>query len=202
MPLSGSGRRRARRGSHIWCAGKRSRYAHWAVGSDLAAPAFTHDCCNEPATGNTASRMRNLRAMFVSLLGGTLLAACGLCHNSPLSTARSPDGRFEATAFLRYCSGPTGYSTHVSILATGLALENEPGNVLNASGRHPFSVAWKGNNELIVYGVKGVHPERMFDHVGNIAITYIERDVPRPAPLPHAKTFRDRPHRQSGRSGR
>jgi hypothetical protein len=140
--------------------------------------------------------------MIAASLGGALLAGCGLCHNEPLSTARSPDGRFEAVAFLRYCNGPNGYSTHVSILAEGLALENGPGNVLSASGRHPFIVEWKGNRELVVQGVKGVVPERMFDRVGDIAVTYVAREIPKPAPLVPSKTLRDRPHRQPGRSGR
>jgi hypothetical protein len=148
------------------------------------------------------NRLRRAKGIFVTCLGGALLAACGLCHNDTLSTATSPDGRFEATAFLRYCSGPNGYSTHVSVVATGMDLENEPGNVMSVAGRYPFTVEWHGNDVLVIHGVKGVLPERMFDRIGDIRIYYTETPMPRPKTPPLPKTFRDRPHHPAGRSGR
>lgn len=70
-------------------------------------------------------------------LGASIWKACdalgkGLCGNTLLNEARSPDGRYRLVTFERNCGATTDFSTQLSLLEAGEALANEAGNVFIA----------------------------------------------------------------------
>ena len=65
-------------------------------------------------------------------------AGCGLgdswCGNDLLSSAQSPDARWNAVVFTRSCGATTGYGTQVSLLQPGRPLPDHAGNVFIVAG--------------------------------------------------------------------
>ena len=73
-----------------------------------------------------------------------------MCSNDPLQVDSSPAGDRLAIAFIRDCGATTGYSTHVSIVASSGKLHNEPGNVFVVDGKRPVSVGWRADDHLVI----------------------------------------------------
>lgn len=59
-----------------------------------------------------------------------------MCGNQVLAEYPSPSGKLKAVVFERDCGATTGFSTHVSILPVGNALENEGANLFSADTDH------------------------------------------------------------------
>lgn len=69
----------------------------------------------------------------------------GLCRNTPIQTAMSPDGTRQAILFARNCGATTGVSSQVSLLRADERLPNEPGNLFVADLDHfRATSAWGG----------------------------------------------------------
>lgn len=85
----------------------------------------------------------------------------GLCGNTILAEALSPDQRHKAVVFRRDCGATTGFSTQVSVIGAQEALPHASGNVFTADdnrGAVPTSapggpmvqVRWASDVSLVV----------------------------------------------------
>ncbi len=84
----------------------------------------------------------------------------GLCGNTEISRAPSPDGRYNAIIFERNCGATTGFATHVSLIPRGDPLPNAVGNLLSADlddggspagwGGPRVTAPWRAAGELVV----------------------------------------------------
>jgi len=104
-------------------------------------------------------------------LGDALFDMCG---NDVLQIVASPDKQVKAVIFERDCGATTGFSTQVSVLASGAKLPNDAGNVFSAETGHHGKIApsgpgggpvinalWKNNQTLVVTH----HPDaQVFGH--------------------------------------
>jgi hypothetical protein len=81
-----------------------------------------------------------------------LLGACSadVCDYDIRQTVASPSGKLSAIVFVRDCEAPAGVSTQVSILPTGQALPDEPGNAFASYGSVDLSVKWTGERALLI----------------------------------------------------
>lgn len=91
--------------------------------------------------------------LFTCTVIGGSFAACvvvvnaifgDLCGNFVVDRVPSPDAQLELVVFERDCGATTGFSTQASIVAAGAALENVPGNVLDADTNHGAAPAGPG----------------------------------------------------------
>jgi hypothetical protein len=117
--------------------------------------------------------LRPLLYVGAILLASVALHGCGadLCGNDNVRATASPDGTLTALVFRRDCGATTGFSTHISIVRSGTALSNDPGNVLTVAGEPPVTVTWQGPTRLVVANV-GDKVFRRADRVGGISIDY------------------------------
>jgi hypothetical protein len=101
--------------------------------------------------------MRPAAALPVALV--CILSACGgsgLCGNDLRRVVASPTGAREAIVFVRGCGATTGFSTQLSVVSKGQALDNEAGNTFVADGGRSEAAAieigirWDGNDALVV----------------------------------------------------
>jgi hypothetical protein len=84
----------------------------------------------------------------------------GLCGNTEISRAPSPDGRYDAIIFERNCGATTGFATHVSLIPRGDPLPNAAGNLLSADlddggspapwGGPRVTASWRAAGDLVV----------------------------------------------------
>ena len=101
-----------------------------------------------------------------------------LCRNEIYHTTLSPDEILKAVIFERNCGATTGFSTHVSIIATDSDLENESGNIYILKG-HPLKVAplirWQTNDQLDIARNKKAETfkaEVELQHIRKVTIKY------------------------------
>lgn len=77
----------------------------------------------------------------------------GGCVNEIYSEVQSPGNKYKAVAFQRDCGATTGFSTQISILNLGDALENDSGDIYIIAG-HPERVSpkmiWINDRELVI----------------------------------------------------
>jgi len=125
---------------------------------------------------------------YLWLLALVLTAGCGetgLCVNTEIRRLASPDGRLEAVLFERNCGATTGFSSQVSILAAGAALDPVGGNALVIDADHGAAPteAWGGPEvEMRWVGPRTLrlrhHPAARVFHEGDrIAGVSIVRDA-------------------------
>ena len=85
-------------------------------------------------------------SLFFSLL---FLSCDDLCANETLKTIQSPDGKRQAVVFRRDCGATTAYSTQVSIMASGVKLPNQGGNVFVADTDHGKAPEQEGGGPVV-----------------------------------------------------
>lgn len=94
-----------------------------------------------------------LVAVYLGVVGLYASSGGDLCSNHIHAEYMSPDRTKRTVVFGRNCGATTGFSTHLSVLRAGEALENESGNVYIIDG-HPkqveLSISWKSDSELVV----------------------------------------------------
>ena len=74
-----------------------------------------------------------------------------LCVNEPIFSLDSPGGVYQAVLFQRNCGATTPYSLHVSVLAYGAELPDEPGNVLIFRDQNLTpSLHWNSPSNLMI----------------------------------------------------
>jgi len=81
------------------------------------------------------------------------LTTCGnMCGDEKLQDAKTPDGRYISTVYIRDCGATTDYVTHVQIRDSSSSFNSEDwdGVVLTAKYRNVFRLIWKDNNHLAV----------------------------------------------------
>lgn len=92
---------------------------------------------------------------------GFVVLGCGMCENTILQKAISPDRHVKAVVFVHDCGATTGFSTRVSVIGAYRSLPNEGGNLLvvdtdngvpprGPSGGPSMSFEWLGNDLLVV----------------------------------------------------
>jgi hypothetical protein len=90
--------------------------------------------------------------LSVLLMIGCDFSLLGSCEDTILSDVASPGGRYVATVFERGCGATTDFSTLVSLRASGEKFDlDDQGWILSISGRHPVTLAWSADNELVVH---------------------------------------------------
>ena len=105
------------------------------------------------------------------------------CENDVLAEFPSPDGKNKAIVFQRDCGATTGFSTQVSVLRTGQALDGRGGNVFVGDTNHgaapmgprggpSLRVGWVGREALLVSHHPAVRVFAAEPEVGGVRITY------------------------------
>ena len=121
--------------------------------------------------------------MFAALL--PIVTGCSdMCANEVASRAEAPDGKHSAIMFQRDCGATTGFSTQISLSASG----DEPsggGNTFRADGNHGAAVTgdwggpwaemrWTDNDTLLI---RYASTSRIFERneqVAGVKIRYQE----------------------------
>jgi hypothetical protein len=85
----------------------------------------------------------------------------GLCDSTEITRLTAPDGRHDAVLFEHNCGATTDFATHVSVLPSGAALGNDPGNAFAAEAnetgpRAPWGgpeveVEWEADGTLAIH---------------------------------------------------
>jgi hypothetical protein len=91
--------------------------------------------------------VRRAASYPVLALSAVLVGGCSdVCQNAVIDRVRSPEGDFEAVLFQRDCGATAGFSTQVSILAVGEALDGS-GNAFVADDDHGKAAtgSWGGS---------------------------------------------------------
>ena len=78
-------------------------------------------------------------------------AACiDPCGNDVLTETKSPDGRLRVVVFQRDCGATTGFSTQVSVIASGEAFQStQSGNVFVADTNHGEAPSGPGGGPVV-----------------------------------------------------
>jgi hypothetical protein len=88
----------------------------------------------------------------MNLLGLTLLALTGCgpdCANMVKQEAKSPDGKYVATAFVRNCGATTDFSAQVDLRKAGSTMGKE-GNVYRGYRSPDIELAWVSPTHLVI----------------------------------------------------
>jgi hypothetical protein len=91
--------------------------------------------------------MRQFAKVIVWLVGISVVAIAAMlvvawqfsdrmCANEMITEVRAPDGKHKVVVFQRDCGATTGFSTQLSLLRSGGALDNDPGNIFVADTNH------------------------------------------------------------------
>jgi len=80
-----------------------------------------------------------------------LLAGCSpLCSNTIVSRVQSPDGKYEATAFIRDCGATTDFSPQVYIGLKGEKI-GETGNIFIGNHSDKIRIQWSSPIQLEIF---------------------------------------------------
>ena len=77
------------------------------------------------------------------------LAGCGLCGNTVKQEAKSPDGNYVATAFVRDCGATTAFTAQVHVRKAGTKME-DTGNVYRGYLSDDIGLTWLSSTHLII----------------------------------------------------
>ena len=119
--------------------------------------------------------MKREALLAVVIQSAALLTGCGdlgMCGNEVRSTTASPTGKLRAVVFTRDCGATTGFSTQVSILNSGDALPDEPGNVLIADGTISLVVTWQSDSQVLVSGDLTTRLSKQETEIQRVRIQY------------------------------
>jgi hypothetical protein len=96
-----------------------------------------------------------------------------LASNTPIATQTSPDGLYQAVAFLR-CEGAWGGCTQeVSILNSGNVLPNADANVFIGGHSGSVDILWLGERTLLIrYHSEDDPPSLQEAQFGDVTIQY------------------------------
>lgn len=94
-----------------------------------------------------------------------------LCASNPLYQQTSPNGKVEAIVFNYDCGATTGFSTQVSLLPSGKAIDG-PGNVLVTDGKNRIKVKWLSNSEVVIRNTKGLKTYKQLSNYNGVIINY------------------------------
>jgi hypothetical protein len=83
------------------------------------------------------------------LLALLFLVGCDPCGNTVVSSSVSPDGKFEATVFIRDCGATMDYSPQVDLRPKGKPLRNT-GNVFVGKGDAQIKIQWLSSTQLLI----------------------------------------------------
>ena len=122
--------------------------------------------------------MKAALLLITALIGG----CSDVCHNTVVSRADSPSGKYSAVMFQRDCGATTGFSTQVSILES----DKQPsgaGNAFRADDDHGAAAAgqwggpwaefrWLAPNHLLIRFATKARIFKQADTVGDVKISY------------------------------
>jgi hypothetical protein len=116
------------------------------------------------------------------LLFALLLSICSgcrsLCGNEVLDETESPNGKLKAVVFQRDCGATTGFSFHVSVIASDEKMPSEGGNVFAADDDHGAVAAmyiktkWESDRSLIIGYPKNSRIFSKRDHIKGVSVSY------------------------------
>jgi len=92
---------------------------------------------------------------LIAMFGVGYYFASGMCANSVVTSATSPNGKWEVVVFERNCGATTGFSSQISLIEAGEELDDEAGNIYIAEG-YPkdYTVNWKSDDSVKISGIK------------------------------------------------
>lgn len=100
----------------------------------------------------------------------------GMCGNEIFNEAVAPDKKLKAVLFQRDCGATTGFSTQISLLASGNKLEDDDGgNIFIADGHprdHAIELTWRSPHKLIIGNTSGLQPKKKKDRFKSVSIIY------------------------------
>jgi hypothetical protein len=107
--------------------------------------------------------------VFCLILASYLLRGCDPCANTIQAEAKSPDGKYIATAFIRDCGATTDFSPQVHLRAAG-ERSGKTGNVFIGEGSTNIQISWLSATQLVVYS-----DCQVFQHITNLHGITIEK---------------------------
>lgn len=97
------------------------------------------------------------------------------CTNADVVSVTSPARSVRAVRFVRSCDGTQGFSTHVSIVAAGAALPDEPGNAFIVEGKADLLLLWIDGKHVAVSGAGNATRELQKAFVNGVRLSYEDR---------------------------
>ena len=98
-----------------------------------------------------------------------------VCTNADVVSITSPARSVRAVKFARSCDGSQATSTHVSILAAGQPLPDEPGNAFIVEGKADLLLLWVDGKHVAISGAGNAPRQLQQAVVNGVRITYEER---------------------------
>jgi hypothetical protein len=97
------------------------------------------------------------------------------CTTQDVVSITSPARSVRAVKFVRSCDGSEGVSTHVSILAAGQPLPDEPGNAFIVEGKADLLLLWVEGKHVAVSGAGNAARKLQNASVNGVRLSYEER---------------------------
>ena len=113
---------------------------------------------------------KNAMKKIVMLLLSVLLVGCDPCSNTVVGNAVSPDGKYEATAFIRNCGATTANSPQVYLGPKGERIK-ESGNVFIGNHSDQVRIQWLSSTQLVIHSECDV--SMLATNYGHIVIQYV-----------------------------
>jgi hypothetical protein len=98
-----------------------------------------------------------------------------ICTNADMVSITSPARSVRAVRFARSCDGSKATSTHVSILAAGQSLPDEPGNAFIVDGKADLLLLWVDGKHVAISGAGNATRRLQEAVVNGVRISYEER---------------------------
>jgi hypothetical protein len=101
-----------------------------------------------------------------------------ICAIREYQESYSPDGKHKILVYTNICSSEI--FTEISILSRNSVLHHEHGNVFSALGNpilFDIFARWEGNQHIVVETNGKATPDYMEDHLGDIGIEYVVRQI-------------------------
>ena len=109
--------------------------------------------------------------MVIILFLLMVLSGCDPCGNTVVGGAVSPDGKYEATAFIRDCGATTDYSPQVFLRPKGKSI-GKIGNVFIGNHSNQIQIQWASSTQLVIQSVCNV--SMIVTNYEGITIQYIK----------------------------
>jgi hypothetical protein len=111
---------------------------------------------------------------------GVKRAFLGMCGNTTLRSAPSPDQQKRAYYFLRDCGAMSGFTGYVTVVGEGEEMDSAGSNALvfdapNGVSWEQVDVTWLGDSELRVSYPAGSEIYRKLDNVDDVKVIFVPR---------------------------
>ena len=120
-------------------------------------------------------RLINALQLSVVVLANTgCFDITGACANTVVSERPSPDSALRVVVFERNCGATTPFSTHVSVLESGVNLPDSSGNVFAADQYRLETVArWSSPDTIEIRHDSRARVFKREPEIGNVRVRYV-----------------------------